>query len=198
MVREPVDVLRYYKLHSVFILAVDLSWNLQNLHVVAEDVWGHLVRANVDYVNIKVFSCSEDSADLGVFTLEEFFHADTFQLVNWHRVDMNLNPFSFLNVVPFQLEFFLHLFPYEQILLVQLLDFVFHSFLENVIFESPLNFSGFLHQKSKVSKSHFCLMHSPIFLDTSCGEYWPLMTLEHQAWNLDRSRDLIFVTYTVE
>jgi len=52
MVREPVDVLRYYKLHSVFILAVDLSWNLQNLHVVAEDVWGHLVRANVDYVNI--------------------------------------------------------------------------------------------------------------------------------------------------
>jgi hypothetical protein len=59
--------------------------------------------------------------------------------------------------------------------------------LENVIFERFLNFFGFLHQKSEISESDFCFMHAPIFLDTGCGKYRPLVSFEHQAWNGDRT-----------
>ena len=98
---------------------------------------------------------------------------------------MNLNSFTFFNVVPLRLKLLLHLLPHKQVLVVKFLNFVLHVLLENVIAECFLDFFGFLHQKSQISVGNLCFMHAPIFLDAGCSKYRPLVSFEHQAWNGD-------------
>jgi len=57
---------------------VDLS-DLQNLHVITEDITGHLERCHVDNLNIRVFQ-TENSAQLCVLSLQELLHRNSLKL----------------------------------------------------------------------------------------------------------------------
>ena len=54
---------------------------------------------------------SENSGNLSVFSLEEFFHGNTFELVHGVGINVDLNPLLPLDFRPPLFELFLHLAP---------------------------------------------------------------------------------------
>ena len=142
-----LNVFWYQKLHS-FIVRLWQTSNLQNLHIVSQNIIGHLVRTNIDYLNVWVFSRGENSADLGVFTLQKLLHAHAFDFIDGERVDVDLySPFKF-DCCPFLFELFHHLSPDKHVVVVSLLHLSFSLLLKLEKTVSLLDHSGFLDQES--------------------------------------------------
>jgi hypothetical protein len=98
---------------------VDLS-DLKDFHVVASDIIGKLEGRHIDYIDIRVFD-SKHSGDLSVFSLKELLHGNTLELMHGIRIDVYLYALLLLNILPLLLEFFLHLPPQIEVLVVDLL-----------------------------------------------------------------------------
>ena len=64
--RESVDVVRHDYVQTT-LWAVDLT-DLKDLHVIAQNIAGHLEGCHIDHLNIWIFQ-AEDSTKLGVLTL---------------------------------------------------------------------------------------------------------------------------------
>jgi len=116
MIREFFDILWDYKLHAG-ILSWE-SWDLQNFHVVTQNILSHLVGAHIDDLNVRIFASRKNSWDLGVFSLQKLFHGHSFEFVDWERVDMDLHSFALFDLTPFLFEFGHHLAPHEHVLSV--------------------------------------------------------------------------------
>ena len=104
----------------------------------------HLVRTNIYDFNVWVLPRCEDSADLGVLSLEKFLHAHAFDLVDRERVDVYLHSFSLFDLTPLLFELFHHLSPYEHVVVVLGLYLSLSLFLKLVQAVCLLNHSSFL------------------------------------------------------
>lgn len=124
MAREFLDVLWYNKLDAVC-LGVEPG-NLENFHVIPEDILCHLVGTNVDDVDVWILTRGKDAAYLGIFFLKKLLHTHPLNLVDRERVDMDFDPFALFDLRPFLFELFHHLLPDEHILSVL---FLYHFFL---------------------------------------------------------------------
>lgn len=60
---------------------------------------------------------------------------------------MDFNTSSLFNLMPFLFKIFLHLSPHEQVLFIDLFNFLFNFFLKHKQSESSLYLACFLHQK---------------------------------------------------
>ena len=118
MIREFMDIIWHDNIYSPM-RVVDLS-DLKDFHVVACDIIGKLEGRHIDYIDIRVFD-SEHSGDLSVFSLKELLHGNTLELMHGIRIDVYLYALLLLNILPLLLEFFLHLPPQIEVLVVNLL-----------------------------------------------------------------------------
>lgn len=92
---------------------------------------------------------------------------------------MNLYPTSFLDLVPFELKFLLHLPPQHQGVHVDVLHPLFGLHLEEEQAEAPLNDGSLLHEETKLTVSRVRLIHAPILLDGNRGQFGTLGALKH-------------------
>lgn len=196
MIWEFFNVLWYYELDSAV-----FRWktrDFKDLHVISQYILCHLIRAHIDYFNVRVLASRKYSTNLGIFSLQEFFHAHSFHFVDGERIDMNLNSFPLLYNLPVLLEIIHHLSPDKHIVCVLLLYTVFCLLLEYIKSEGFLDFRSLWNQKSQVSVSNTGFMHTPVFLNASSGKYGSLVTLVHKTWNFYATSDIIFVLNTVK
>ena len=110
MVREAMDVVGYNYMETA--LRTVYFSNFKNFHIVTKDIRCHLERRHVNNLDIGIFQ-GENSTQLCVFSLQELFHGDSLELLNWHRVNMYLHSSALFDRGPLLLEFVHHFFPYE-------------------------------------------------------------------------------------
>ena len=154
-------------------------------------------RSDIYDLHIWVFQ-AEDSAQLGIFSLQELCHRYTLQFFNWNGADVHLHSSPIFDGRPFLLEFVHHLFPDEQAFVGQFFNSIFCLFLEQVQSESPLNYCCFLHQEAQMLVGLSCFVHSEILLDHGCCKDWAFWSFEHSGWNLHKLSNLILVVDTVK
>jgi len=143
---EFFNVLWYYELNSAV-----FRWktrDFKDLHVISQYILCHLIRAHIDYFNVRVLASCKYSTNLGIFSLQEFFHAHSFHFVDGERIDMNLNSFPLLYNLPVLLEIIHHLSPDKHIVCVLLLYTVFCLLLEYIKSEGFLDLRSLWNQKS--------------------------------------------------
>lgn len=193
MVRKLFNVFGDDEVHSVG--DAILVPYFKDLHIVAQNIWGHLVWRDVDDFNVRVFG-GKNPAQLSIFSLQKLLHRDAFHFIYAKRVNVNFNPLPTLDCRPSISELLHHLLPNKQGLIRDLFNPIFCLFLELIEAETPLNDSCFCHQELKISVGNFRFMHSPAFLDDSCRQDWAFKAFEHQTWNFNFACDLILVNDT--
>lgn len=195
VVGESIDVVGHDNVKSA-LRAVDFS-DLEYLHVVPQHFSGHLERRNVNHFDLGVFK-AENSAQLRIFSLQEFLHRDSLELVNRDRADMDFNSFLAADKRPFLLELVHHFSPNVEGLICKLLNTVFSLLLEQEESEPSLDNNGFLHQESQVLVRFSCLVHSKVLLNADGStdrSFWPL---KHPSRHFDEPSDFFLVYDAVE
>jgi len=197
VVGKLLNIFRHQKLHSLIVWLRQTS-DLQNLHIVSEDITSHLVGTNIDNLDVWVFARSKNSADLSVFTLQKLLHAHAFDFIDRERVYVDLySPLQF-NRWPFLFELFHHLSPNKHVIVVLFLDLCFGLLLKLEKTVRLLDHGGFLNQKSQISVSNSCFVHSPVLLNHYCCLNRPLVALKHKGRDSNALAHFILVIYAVE